>query len=307
MKLTDHLYFYRGVEILPVFGLTSGNSCIIKGNTLTLTDPGTAPGFQTRNVKRCMRTDGLAPEAITQIFITHAHQDHSPAAAHFYHNKNAKVLCHEKEIPFLQSPSTFYKDEIRAFGYASIFEPPEFIVDASVYLLFGDTPSIQTPTAVRDGDIIDESAGARVIALPGHRPGEIGIYLEKDSAIVTGDIINWRRYEIPSLNMPLSDLDQTVESLIKIKSLSIDVMTNGHEKFVRGQDRIRKWIDDVIGWCEWAKETTRKVVSERNNRVSLVKLGLDLTNGNKDIPPYEIIFIAHTVLKSIGYSGKVFL
>ena len=52
MQISEHLFFYRGIEkLFPAFGMYSGNTSIIRGDGLTLIDPGTSPGFQLRSVR----------------------------------------------------------------------------------------------------------------------------------------------------------------------------------------------------------------------------------------------------------------
>jgi glyoxylase-like metal-dependent hydrolase (beta-lactamase superfamily II) len=305
MRISDHLFFYRGVEkVFPAFGMYSGNSSIIQGDTLTLIDPGTSPGHQSRAVREKSARDGLTFGDIKNILLTHAHQDHAPAAPFLAEELGARVLCHELEISMLEHPSRFFRDEYNAFtpGRKHPPYPPEWILNAGVFFLFGPAKPFKDATAVREGTVIDEAAGATVVELPGHRPGEIGVYIARDRTLVTGDIINWRRYYLPSLNMPVSDLDMTVASLNKMISMDIELIVNGHEKFVRGESRIKKWISDVLIWCERAKEIAAREI-ERNPRISMLKLGNILIGDNVDVPAYEIIPVAHAVLKSIGYPG----
>jgi glyoxylase-like metal-dependent hydrolase (beta-lactamase superfamily II) len=306
MRINEHLYFYRGVErLFPAFGLYSGNSSIISGEGLTLIDPGTSPGFHLRSVREQSARDGLRFGDINKILLTHAHQDHAPAAPFLADELGADILCHELEIPMLEDQKVFFLDEYNAFKPSKngLPYPPEWIMEAGSYLLFGAVKPVTGAVAVREGTVIDEAAGATVVELPGHRPGEIGIYISEDRALITGDIINWRRYKLPSLNMPVSDLDMTVSSLKKIQSMNVEVIVNGHECFIRGESRIKKWVAAVLDWCDWARETATRE-TDANPCIPLLKLGKILIGNTVEVPPYEIIPIAHTVLKSIGFAGE---
>ncbi|MFA6448528.1 MAG: MBL fold metallo-hydrolase [bacterium] len=304
MKISEHLYFYRGVEhIFPAFGMYSGNSSIISGDSLTLIDPGTAAGVHLRSVSEKSVRDGLRFGDIKKILLTHAHQDHAPAAPFLAEELGADILCHKLEIPMLEDPAVFFRDEYDAFTLGNKEMPrlPEWLTNAGVFVLFGALKPHFGAVAVSEGTVVDEAAGATVVELPGHRPGEIGVYIARDRALVTGDIINWRRYSLPSLNMPVSDLDMTVASLHKMLKLDVEVIVNGHENFVRGEARIKKWISDVLLWCDRSREIAAREIG-RDPRFPLLKLGRMLIDNNVEIPFYEIIPIAHTVLKSIGHA-----
>ncbi len=306
MRISEHLYFYRAREVMPMFGLSSGNSSIIRGDTLTLVDPGTSPGFHLRHVKNKAESDGLRFSDITQIAISHAHQDHAPAAATASRVLGARVLCHPLDIPLLEEPSRFFRDEYDAlrYGKGSVRLPPQPLLDAFVLAVFGKIEPCAGATPVREGFVIDEKAGAYVVELPGHRPGEIGIHIPRDGALVTGDIINRRRYDIPSLNLPFSDLDMTMSSLKKILDMDVSVIASGHERYVKGRLKIRRWVKDVLAWCERARETAARETA-RDPGISLLRLGKLLIGDNSDFLPYDTVFVANAALKSIGYEADV--
>lgn len=43
-------------------------------------------------------------------------------------------------------------------------------------------------TEVGDGDVLEFAGGATVLAVPGHTPSSIAVYIPKLSAVLTGDV-----------------------------------------------------------------------------------------------------------------------
>ncbi len=102
------------------------------------------------------------------IVLTHGHFDH----AHFIENyKNkfscAVTVCHEKEIPVL---SDSMANVSMLFGYPEIYPNPD--------------------KTVAEGDILNVgNSNFEVLHTPGHTPGGICLYCEKEKIMFTGDTL----------------------------------------------------------------------------------------------------------------------
>ena len=105
---------------------------------------------------------------VKYVVLTHGHYDH----AHFFRDymetfKNAKTVCHKDEIPVLTN------------------------TDANVSGFFGDSEVYPEPDeTVNEGDeLMVGEYTFKVLSTPGHTPGGICLYCEKEKIMFTGDTL----------------------------------------------------------------------------------------------------------------------
>lgn len=121
------------------------------------------PSFRPEQIWQAVMKIGVVPE---KILLTHAHVDHL-AGLNFLREKypDAKVYMHEKDVPLLTKASLNLSDML-----------PEPVVCAKPDVL------------VKEGDHITEGAmDFTVLETPGHTPGGISFYEEKEGIVFTGD------------------------------------------------------------------------------------------------------------------------
>ncbi|MFI5713927.1 MBL fold metallo-hydrolase [Kribbella sp. NPDC051620] len=104
---------------------------------------------------------GLSPADVDAVVLSHGHWDHLQNADLF-----RRVLLHPAELRYLQDPA------------------PE------------DLGTPRWAAGVLDGLEVDEVVdghevlpGVAVIELPGHTPGSIGLVVEQETAVLTGDAV----------------------------------------------------------------------------------------------------------------------
>jgi len=311
LRVTPRLFFYPGENVMPFLGMMCGNTYVIRGRggRLVIVDPGPSIGPHLPNVRRAMLHDGMYFRNIESIVISHQHPDHAWAAPSLAVRTGAEILCSEKDMPVVLDPGRLWYDEERELGgfQENVLPLPAAGIEALSPLFFGPSNlPPRTPGVLFDGDTID--LGGTVITVletPGHRPGEIALHIPQDDVVVTGDIINRRRWDIPSINFPMSDLNDTAASIEKIRSLDPTTICNGHEHFVSGRPLVRKWLREVLDRCATLRETAAKTISA-NPGITLPNLGLKLIAGNREISFMEIRAIAYVTLKSFP-EGRAWL
>lgn len=309
MKISKHIYFYEGEKTLPVWGMMCGNTFVIRGNRgeLAMTDPGPSVGPHLHNVKTGMARDGMRFNDVKRMIISHAHPDHAQAAPFVAEKLGAEIYYGEKERNVVECPERVWLDEFDFLeGFRDYVMPvPKEVMPGISFMLFGPDRAFRKMKPLREGDMLDlGGAQAHIIETPGHRPGEIAIHIPEDKTLLTGDLINWWRYDMPSLNFPLSDVEQTLTSLKKILALDIETLAPGHEEPVSGKARIKEWVSFAIRKCEVMKKQAERMV-RRNPDISLTSLGLKLHGGNVAVSFLELRPIAFNVMKSIDAGRKV--
>jgi glyoxylase-like metal-dependent hydrolase (beta-lactamase superfamily II) len=181
-------------------------------------------------------TDALAAAsaelgAIKRIVLGHADADHRGTAPAL----RAPVYCHEAERTAAESPAPF-----RDYWDLGKLAPPAHLVLARL-LPHWDGGAVPVAGTVREGDDI---AGFRVIDLPGHAPGLIGLFRESDRLALCSDCIytldiqtglrSRPRVPHPAFNL---DTEQARASIAKLAGHEPSVVWPGHAKPVRGDVR----------------------------------------------------------------------
>ncbi|TVQ31766.1 MAG: MBL fold metallo-hydrolase [Geminicoccaceae bacterium] len=165
---------------------------------------------------------------------THAHIDHVGAM----HEVEAR-LVHPLEADRLAVPTGFNSlfsrdfppDFIEALAKTGYGRPPELLItalphegfDPKSYGLKGAPPT----GLIDEGDVIDTGDRRfRVLHLPGHSPGQIGLLEEATGIFFAGDAV----YDGPLLyEGPGMSLEGYVATLRRLKGLAVSVVHAGHD------------------------------------------------------------------------------
>jgi glyoxylase-like metal-dependent hydrolase (beta-lactamase superfamily II)/predicted ester cyclase len=217
-RIADGVWVVRGG-----FPIKTMNVYLIdEGDGVTVFDAGiSAMGGALRAA--CARLGG-----VRRIVLGHADADHRGAAPAL----QAPVYCHAAERVAAESVHTFrdYWDLAKLKAYAR----PYF---AKMLPSWDGGPTAVAGT-LGEGD---EVAGFRVIELPGHAPGLIGLFRESDRLALVSDVvytldIQTGRKGGPRIPHPAFDADteQARASIRKLAELGPSVVWAGHADPVSG-------------------------------------------------------------------------
>jgi glyoxylase-like metal-dependent hydrolase (beta-lactamase superfamily II) len=301
MKLTRHIFFYKGEDIIPLFGLTSSNTYIIRGERLTIVDPGAGVGPHLRRVEAAMKHDRLRFDNIMKVILTHAHPDHAQSLRAIRGRLVAQIYCHPLEKDILENPGLLWDREYERMGpfAREVMMLPRPWIQWLARVMFGPmVPVSGDIVAVRHGAALNLGASARVVELPGHRPGEIGIHMPDDNALIIGDLINYKMYDIPSVNMPESDLRQAMASIRLIRELDVETLAPAHDYPLTGRMKIREWLDDTLARCGRMIDQAAQALAAKPG-IPLPRLGAMLAAGNAHINFFQRRMLAFNALKAL--------
>ncbi len=174
---------------------------------------------------------------IDHIVLGHADADHRGVAA----GLQVPVYCHELEREAAESAAHFRP-------YMDLMKLPPHARPAYRRLFpHWDGPPVKVAATVHEGDMI---AGFRVIELPGHAPGLIGLFRESDRLALCSDClytVDARTGRKAPAQVPHPafnhDTRQARESIRKLAALAPAVVWAGHADPVTG---------DVLGQLERA-------------------------------------------------------
>jgi hydroxyacylglutathione hydrolase len=203
--------------------LSSGVNCYLvttsDGNFI-LIDSGLSMG-RGRVVKE-LETAGCLPGKLKLILITHADSDHTGNAAFLRRKYGTKIAMHPAEV--------------KAAGSGKMLDNRKSAAGIS-RLLFsiaqtGKSDRFAPDFTIADGqDLSSYGLDARVVHLPGHTFGEIGI-LTAQGEMFCGDMFMENK---KGLRFGYGDPADFKDSLEKIKSLEIKTFYPGHGKPFSGE------------------------------------------------------------------------
>ena len=162
---------------------------------------------------------GCAPGSLRLVLLTHGDFDHIGNAAHLRTTLGATLAMHPDDAPMAE----------RGDMFANRHRPN--VILRSLLRFFtgiGSSDRFSPDVQVRDGfDLSPFGLRARVIEIPGHSRGSIGI-LTADQVLFCGDLLeNGKR---PALNGLMDDRAAARRSLEKLQGLKIGWVYPGHGK-----------------------------------------------------------------------------
>jgi len=145
---------------------------------LTLIDsglPGSAP-----MIADAIRQSGYQPADLRRLVLTHFHADHVGAAAEIAGQGEVEVLAHRADAPFIRAGAAGPAPDLAGW------ERPLYDQVMSQLPAQPVTPP-RIDREIEDGDELGFGDGAVAVAVPGHTPGSIALYLPRHQVLFTGD------------------------------------------------------------------------------------------------------------------------
>ena len=230
IKLTDYLYCY----IWQGMG-NNCNSCVLAGilkgdKPHAIVDPGhivnEAGEDCLRSLEASMAADGIRIEDVGLIINTHSHPDHCEANELIAGRSGAPITMSEEEDRFRL---TIGQQLYEMFD----MEPPHFM--PSFYLKEGDL------------DLGKNGFKVRVLLTPGHSPGSVCLYIEKEKILNTGDVIFYM--SVGRTDFPGGDTLQLEKSIRRLSLLDVEYLVPGHNTepngVIRGSQQVKRNFEAV--------------------------------------------------------------
>jgi N-acyl homoserine lactone hydrolase len=169
---------------------------------------------------------------VATLFISHLHYDHCLNADLF---PNARVIVGAKEWEYAHS------------------DEPERKGDTFVPKCFLPYIASRNPVLVEEGRELDD--GIRVIELPGHTPGCIGLWLEKDKLVIAADALkNAHDLFFRDPGMCFDSRETSVATIDKIAAMAARILP-GHDSLltiengkIKRQHQPRVAVSHFVEW-----------------------------------------------------------
>jgi glyoxylase-like metal-dependent hydrolase (beta-lactamase superfamily II) len=239
LRLTSDVLLVGG-GALTGFGLSADFDAHVYlldgGDELALVDcgMGTAEGME--RVLANVRREGLDPERIARLLLTHYHTDHASGAARYRDALSLRVAFSAAEREALERPDhsrTSFDRAVEAGFFAPDFTYPACPVD----------------------DPLDDGAElavgrlrVRYLATPGHCAGHGSFLVTGGDAtyLLAGDAV-FAGGKLLLQGIPDCDLWQSLQSVLRLGELAFDALLPGHGSIVRsgGQTHVHMAVDAI--------------------------------------------------------------
>ena len=220
MRITDEVYLVGG-GVANAFGLSDDPDCHIYlvdgGDELALIDCGMASGDSLERILANVSAEGLDPEKITNVIVTHYHMDHAGGAARFRERLSVDVVAPADAAEALRigDERAVALDVAKAAGFYAAdyrFEP----VDVS--------------REMREGDRIQVGRlKLEVFETPGHCEGHVSLLMRgsERSYLFAGDAV-FSGGRVVLQNIHDCSIQKTAASIAKLAELEFNALLPGH-------------------------------------------------------------------------------
>ncbi|MBC7807843.1 MAG: MBL fold metallo-hydrolase [Akkermansiaceae bacterium] len=180
---------------------------------------------------------GAKPDA---IILTHGHGDHAGSALGLATFWDVPVYAHRMELPFLTGKSNYPPVDPTTGG------PFAFLLRFTPHMMYGSDFGETVRALPEDGSVPGLSEDWRFIETPGHTPGHVSLWRERDAVLVAGDAVATvyietlsallsRRSDVSPPAAPVTpDWYTARKSIEKLAALEPKLVTAGHGEPVLG-------------------------------------------------------------------------
>lgn len=234
------------ISVFTPFGTEPTNAYVLRGDRVGLFDTGLRHPRAWADLHAGLAELGLHPDDVDTVFVSHAHVDHHGLTHEF---RGASVVGGVVDMAKLLD----FPTHMRLYAEAVAALLPRWGVPGALVSRLGAPlrelveagASVPSATGVSAGAVIDGfGPPLRVIDLPGHTEGGIGLLRESDGILLAGDHLLEHITPNPGLftthDPVTSGLGRYVASLKQLVGLRVDLVLPGHGRPFAGMDeRIR--------------------------------------------------------------------
>ncbi|MDW7662559.1 MAG: MBL fold metallo-hydrolase [Bacillota bacterium] len=210
----------KGIEKIDVGGVNCYLLEVDDGFVLIDTGFPAKRMFLDEVLKKALNKPGEVPKKLKLIILTHGDSDHAGNCKFLRENYSATIAMHFEDSRMVEEGDMTWNRKSKPDRISFTFK--------LATLAFGKNSDFETfkpDIYLQDGQSLTElGLSAKVIHLPGHSKGSIGV-LTNEGDLFCGDLI----YNFAGFSY-IDNLDDFNESINKLKKLDINIFYPGHGK-----------------------------------------------------------------------------
>jgi hydroxyacylglutathione hydrolase len=188
--------------------------------------------YHWKRLEAQLLTAGCLPSKLKLVIITHGDRDHIGNCAKLQEKYKAKVAMHEADA-FMAEHDVFLKRKVRTLAGRIL------ILLSRLRRQKISLQKFKPDILLKDGQNLGEYGfSAKIIHLPGHTKGSIGILTEEGDLFAGDTLVNSKK---PDLAIFVDNFQELNNSIEKLKKLNIKEVYPGHGKvFLVSDLKIRR-------------------------------------------------------------------
>jgi hydroxyacylglutathione hydrolase len=203
--------------ITTPFILNSSINCYLvkTSNGFILIDTGR--NNKRKTIEKELENSNCHPGNLRLIVLTHGDFDHSGNASYLRKKFGSKIAMHRDDSGMVEHGNMLWNRRKQNILTRSVFR---------LFFRLGKSDRFKPDLYVDDGyDFSEYGFDARVLEIPGHSKGSVGI-LTASGELFCGDLLS--NVGKPDIGSIIDDSDAAHASIEKLKSLQIDTVYPGH-------------------------------------------------------------------------------
>lgn len=165
------------------------------------------------------------------ILLTHGDIDHVANAQFLKEEYQTKIAIHTGDLELVEKPTI--ETMLRSSNYKSIMLKIVFQIIKKLIIklsnrILSDLKPFKPDILVNDGDSLSEYGfSAKVLHLPGHTAGSIGVLTENGDLIAGDTFMNLKK---PGIAPNAVDFKTMANSIARLKTMNLNTVYPGHGK-----------------------------------------------------------------------------
>ncbi|MFL0250565.1 MBL fold metallo-hydrolase [Clostridium neuense] len=176
-----------------------------------------------------LEMNGCYPDNLILIVLTHGDNDHSANAAFLRNKYKARIAMHSGDVKLVEAPSLeemLENSNYNSIIYKIIFQLMKKQLKKISQKTLNDFEKFKPDIIIDEGDsLLKYGFHCKIIHLPGHTYGSIGILTEDNSLIVGDTYANLKK---PTAALNALDFSILSKSIDRLKAMDIKMVYPGH-------------------------------------------------------------------------------
>lgn len=207
---------------------------------------------------------GFDPTSLNYIIISHADVDHFGGNARMREvAPQALLACHKLDAAWIGSRDRILAERYGWYKHYDLDYPPE----TGEFLKTALGPDVRVDLQLVGDEIftLADDWSVRVLHLPGHSDGHVGLYDEKNKAVIIIDAILWRGLldmnNVIISPPPYSLVQPYLEAIDLVLGLDFQHLYTGHYANKSGNEA-RQWLEESKIFVQDCGEAVVGVLTE---------------------------------------------